>query len=56
MGPSCLLLLLQTYVMKLSKSGGEGEKFFVLLESGLRFHTTEVRILLAMEGHNGLQY
>jgi hypothetical protein len=33
----------KTYVLKMSKSGGEGEKCFLLLESGSRFHTTEVR-------------
>lgn len=29
-------------MLKLSKSGGEGDKVFLLLESGARFHTTQV--------------
>jgi hypothetical protein len=33
----------QTYVLKLSKSGSDGEKVFLLLESGTRFHTVQVR-------------
>ena len=33
---------MQTYVLKLAKSGTEGDKVFLLLESGSRFHTTEV--------------
>jgi predicted ribosome quality control (RQC) complex YloA/Tae2 family protein len=33
----------KTYVLKLSKSGEEGEKHLLLLESGARFHTIEVR-------------
>jgi hypothetical protein len=33
--------LLQTYVLKLSKSGSDGEKVFLLLESGTRFHTVQ---------------
>ena len=32
----------QTYVLKLAKSGSEGEKVFLLLESGARFHTVQV--------------
>ena len=36
--------LLQTYVLKLSKSGGDGDKVFLLLESGARLHTTEVGV------------
>lgn len=36
------LATLQTYVLKLSKSGGEGDKIFLLMESGARFHTTQV--------------
>jgi len=35
----------QTYVLKLSRSGGDGDKMFLLLESGSRFHTTEVRVV-----------
>ncbi|KAF5838506.1 fibronectin-binding protein A N-terminus-domain-containing protein, partial [Dunaliella salina] len=35
-------VLKQTYVLKLSRSGGEGDKVFLLLESGSRFHTTEL--------------
>ena len=33
----------QTYVLKLAKSGEDGEKVFLLLESGTRFHTVQVR-------------
>lgn len=29
--------------MKLSKSGEDGEKALLVLESGVRFHTTQVR-------------
>jgi hypothetical protein len=32
---------MQTYVLKLSKSGSDGEKVFLLLESGTRFHTVQ---------------
>jgi hypothetical protein len=32
---------MQTYVLKLSKSGSDGEKVFLLLESGSRFHTVQ---------------
>ena len=32
----------QTYMLKLAKSGEEGEKAFLVLESGSRFHTTQV--------------
>lgn len=34
---------LQTYMLKLSKSGEEGDKVFLVLESGVRFHTCQVR-------------
>ena len=37
----------QTYLLKLSKSGEEGEKVFLVLESGTRFHTTQVIYLEA---------
>ena len=33
---------LQTYIMKLARSGEDGEKVHVVLESGVRFHTTQV--------------
>ena len=33
----------QTYIIKLSRSGEEGEKAHLVLESGTRFHTTQVR-------------
>ncbi len=36
--PACM----QTYVLKMARSGEDGEKIFLLLESGSRFHTTEV--------------
>lgn len=42
-------LLPQTYVLKLSKSGSEGEKVFLLLESGTRFHTVQVRVVVELE-------
>ena len=32
---------MQTYLLKLSRSGEDGEKVFLLLESGTRLHTTE---------------
>ncbi|KIY97196.1 hypothetical protein MNEG_10764 [Monoraphidium neglectum] len=32
----------KTYVLKLAKSGSEGEKVFLLLESGSRLHTVQV--------------
>jgi hypothetical protein len=41
----CMRLTLahaQTYVLKLSKSGSDGDKIFLLLESGSRFHTVQV--------------
>ena len=34
----------QTYVVKLARSGEEGEKVYLLLESGARFHTTKVGV------------
>jgi hypothetical protein len=33
-------------VLKLAKSGSDGEKVFLLLESGTRFHTVQVHINL----------
>ena len=33
---------MQTYLLKMSRSGEEGEKTFLLLEAGVRLHTTEV--------------
>lgn len=35
---------LQTYMLKLAKSGEDGEKAFLVLESGSRFHTTQVSV------------
>ncbi len=32
----------QTYILKLARSGEDGEKVLLLLESGSRFHTTQV--------------
>ena len=32
----------QTYLLKLARSGDDGEKVFLVLESGTRFHTTQV--------------
>ena len=34
---------MQTYIMKLARSGEDGEKVHIVLESGVRFHTTQVR-------------
>ena len=34
-------------MLKLAKSGEDGEKAFLVLESGSRFHTTQVSLLLA---------
>lgn len=33
---------MQTYMLKLARSGEDGEKAFLVLESGSRFHTTQV--------------
>ena len=33
---------MQTYLLKLARSGEDGEKIFLVLESGSRFHTTKV--------------
>ena len=38
---------MQTYIMKLARSGEDGEKVHVVLESGVRFHTTQVGIVNA---------
>lgn len=44
--PLCTVLSpLQTYVLKLAKSGSDGEKVFLLLESGSRFHTVQASAL-----------
>lgn len=32
-------------MLKLAKSGSDGEKVFLLLESGTRFHTVQVQLL-----------
>ena len=32
----------QTYVLKLARSGEDGDKVLLLIESGARFHTVEV--------------
>ena len=42
---------LQTYIIKLSRSGEEGEKAHLVLESGTRFHTTQVRRLALQTQH-----
>ena len=39
---------MQTYLLKLARSGEEGEKVFLLIESGTRFHTTEVGLAAAL--------
>ena len=36
---------LQTYIIKLSRSGENGEKAHLVLESGTRFHTTQAGAL-----------
>ena len=36
------MMLMQTYMLKLARSGEDGEKAFLVLESGSRFHTTQV--------------
>lgn len=41
--PACLQHALQTYVLKLARSGEDGDKALLLVESGVRFHTVEVR-------------
>lgn len=33
----------QTYVLKLARSGEDSDKVLLLVESGVRFHTIEVR-------------
>ena len=38
--PECHM---QTYIMKLARSGEDGEKVHIVLESGVRFHTTQVQ-------------
>ena len=45
-GRHSLLMLcpVQTYLLKFAKSGEEGDKVFLLLESGTRLHTTEARV------------
>jgi hypothetical protein len=40
----------QTYVLKLARSGEDGEKVYLLLESGSRFHTTKVNQLKGLNG------
>ena len=37
-----VLLHVQTYLLKLQRSGEDGYKTFLLMESGQRFHTTQV--------------
>ena len=37
--------IVQTYLLKMARSGEDGEKLFILLESGMRFHTTQARPL-----------
>lgn len=32
----------QTYVLKLARSGEDGDKVLLLIESGVRYHTVEV--------------
>ena len=37
---------MQTYLLKMARSGEEGEKTFLLLEAGVRLHTTEACLSL----------
>ena len=37
--PASLPCILQTYVLKLARSGEDGDKVLLLVESGVRFHT-----------------
>ena len=39
---ACVSLHVQTYLLKLQRSGEDGYKTFLLMESGQRFHTTQV--------------
>ena len=41
----------QTYLLKLARSGDDGEKVFLVLESGTRFHTTQVLHLYIQSAH-----
>lgn len=49
MQAKAMVCLLQTYVLKLAKSGSDGEKVFLLLESGTRFHTVQVCCLMVAD-------
>ena len=40
--------VLQTYIIKLSRSGEDGEKAHLVLESGTRFHTTQAGALATL--------
>lgn len=40
--PHTLPPSLQTYVLKLIRSGDDGDKVLLLIESGVRFHTVQV--------------
>lgn len=42
--------VLQTYIIKLSRSGEDGEKAHLVLESGTRFHTTQAGALATLVG------
>jgi hypothetical protein len=44
----------QTYLLKLAKSGEDGEKILLILESGSRFHTTKVGKLKQAHTHGSL--
>ena len=45
------VLCVQTYMLKLARSGEEAEKAFIVLESGVRFHTTKVLSKLSHSWH-----
>lgn len=45
----------QTYLLKMARSGEDGEKLFILLESGMRFHTTQVLPLNCCNGAGGTE-
>lgn len=42
-GADIAMCLKQIYLIKLARSGEDGEKIFLVLDSGSRFHTTQVR-------------
>lgn len=39
-----VVVMMQTYLLKLGTSGKDGEKVLLVLDSGTRFHTTKVGV------------